>query len=63
MTGVGNDVAATLRFDVTPNWLVKLEGHFMHGTGGLSSQLNDKKPLDSLTKNWGLFMLKTTAYF
>lgn len=58
-----HDVAATLRFDVTQNWLVKLEGHFIHGTGGLKSQLNDNKPLDSLTKNWGLFMLKTTAYF
>ena len=58
-----HDVAATLRFDVTPNWLVKAEGHFMHGTAGLRSDLNDRQKLDSLTKNWGVFLLKTTAYF
>jgi hypothetical protein len=58
-----HDVAATLRFDVTPHWLVKAEGHFMHGTAGLRSDLNGKQKLDSLTKNWGVFLLKTTAYF
>jgi hypothetical protein len=58
-----HDVAATLRYDVTPNWLVKLEGHYMHGTGGLTSQLNDNKPLSELSKDWGVFLAKTTAYF
>lgn len=58
-----HDVAATLRYDLTPNWLVKLEGHFMHGTAGLSSTLNDNRPLASLTKDWGVFLLKTTGYF
>jgi hypothetical protein len=58
-----HDVAATLRFDVTPNWLVKAEGHFMHGTAGLKTDLNGRQKLDSLTKNWGVFLLKTTAYF
>ncbi len=58
-----HDVAATMRYDVTPNWLVKLEGHYMHGTAGLRTDLNDNKPLDSLTKNWAVFLLKTTAYF
>lgn len=57
------DLAATLRFDITPNWLVKLEGHYMHGTGGLRADLNDNKPLDSLDKNWGVFLVKTTCYF
>jgi hypothetical protein len=58
-----HDVAATLRYDLMPNWLLKLEGHFMHGTAGLRSDLNGNQPLDSLSKNWGVFLVKTTAYF
>ncbi|HXK20701.1 MAG TPA: hypothetical protein VNG33_22980 [Polyangiaceae bacterium] len=57
------DLAVTLRSDITPNWLVKLEGHYMHGTGGLRRELNDNKPLDSLDKNWAVFLAKTTCYF
>ena len=58
-----HDVALTLRYDITPNWLVKLEGHYMHGTAGLKSALNGNRPLDSLSENWGVFLVKTTAYF
>ncbi|MDF3069574.1 MAG: hypothetical protein K0R38_5175 [Polyangiaceae bacterium] len=58
-----HDVAATLRYDLTANWLVKLEGHYMHGTAGLSSALNDNRPLGTLAKDWGVFLLKTTGYF
>lgn len=58
-----HDVAATFRYDVTPNWLVKLEGHYMLGTAGLQSQLNDGKPLAELDQDWGVFLAKTTAYF
>jgi len=58
-----HDFAATLRFDINPHWLVKLEGHFMRGTAGLSSQLNDNAPLDTLTRDWWVFLAKTTAYF
>jgi hypothetical protein len=58
-----HDVAGTLRFDVNSHWLVKLEGHFMHGTAGLDSTLNDNRPLDALTRNWAVFLAKTTAYF
>jgi hypothetical protein len=58
-----HDVAATLRFDLTDHWLLKLEGHYLHGTAALSSALNDGKPLNALTTSWGLFLLKTTAYF
>lgn len=57
-----HDVALTTRFDINDNWLLKLEGHYMHGTAGLSSALNGK-PLSELTKNWGVFIVKTTAYF
>lgn len=58
-----HDLAATLRYDITPNWLLKLEGHYMHGTAGLTTALNDNKPLNELTKDWGVFLVKTTAYF
>lgn len=58
-----HDIAATLRYDLTTNWLVKLEGHYMHGTAGLSSALNDDRPLGVLAKDWGLFLVKTTGYF
>src|SRR6185312_12879836 len=34
-----HDVAATLRFDITPHWIAKLEGHYMAGTAALTSSL------------------------
>jgi hypothetical protein len=58
-----HDVALTLRFDIDANWIFKLEGHFMRGTGALNSQLNDNKPLNTLDRFWGVFLAKTTAYF
>jgi hypothetical protein len=58
-----HDVAMTFRFDINSWWLVKLEGHFMSGTAGLTSQLNDGEPLDALERRWGVFLAKTTAYF
>jgi hypothetical protein len=61
--GRQHDVALTARFDINPYWLVKVEGHYMHGTAGLSSSLNDNRPLSSLTPDWALFTVKTTAFF
>ncbi len=58
-----HDVAFTTRYDINQHWLVKLEGHYMHGTAALSTSLNDSKPLSELAEDWGLFLLKTTAYF
>jgi hypothetical protein len=58
-----HDFAATLRFDLTSNWLLKLEGHFIRGTAELKPELNDNKPLNQLEKHWFLFLVKTTAYF
>lgn len=58
-----HDVALTMRYDLNPFWLLKVEGHFMHGTAGLTSELNGNLPLSSLTKDWGVLLLKTTAYF
>jgi hypothetical protein len=57
------DFAATVRYDLTPNWLVKLEGHVMHGTAALSEELNGGRKKNTLVMNWGLLVLKTTAYF
>jgi hypothetical protein len=57
-----HDVAGTIRFDITPNWLIKLEGHYMNGTAGINNSLN-VEPLMNLSSQWGVFLLKTTAYF
>jgi hypothetical protein len=58
-----HDLATTVRFDLNSHWLVKLEGHYMSGTAGLASSLNDNAPLGALERNWGVFLVKTTAYF
>ena len=57
------DAAFTLRFDITNNWLVKLEEHYMRGTNALTAALNSGQSPATLTRDWGVFMLKTTAYF
>jgi hypothetical protein len=57
-----HDVAATLRVDLNAWWLLKLEAHFMHGTAAATPALNDR-PRGELANNWGLFLVKTTAYF
>jgi hypothetical protein len=58
-----HDLALTLRFDLNLYWILKLEGHYMNGTAGLSSALNDSRPQEELTENWALFLAKTTAFF
>jgi hypothetical protein len=60
-----DDVSGTLRFDINAFWLVKVEGHYMHGTGVLDPALNGGGAVtrDSLVRNWGAFFVKTTAYF
>jgi len=58
-----HDTAATLRFDVTPRWLIKLEGHFMRGTALLDPSLNDGVERQMLDENWVVLLAKTTAYF
>ena len=56
------DIAATLRFDLNRHWLLKIEGHYMEGTADLNPALNGK-PRNELAPRWGLFAVKTTAYF
>ena len=59
-----HDAALTLRYDLTANWIFKVEGHFMHGTAALDNRaLNDGKEAKDLVEDWGLLLLKTTAYF
>lgn len=57
------DLALSVRFDLTPNWLLKLEGHWMNGTAALEASMNDVKDVQELDKNWSAFLAKTTAYF
>ena len=58
-----HDVAATLRFDITTSWILKLEGHFIRGTSELDPKLNDNTPVTMMEKDWALFLAKTTVYF
>jgi len=58
-----HDVAATARFDINSFWLVKLEAHYLNGTAALSPSLNDNRPRSELARDWGVFLVKTTAYF
>jgi hypothetical protein len=58
-----HDFAGTLRFDLNSHWIFKLEGHYMHGTAALDPTLNGGASLDGLTRDWALFLAKTTAYF
>lgn len=58
-----HDVAITFRYDINEHWLFKLESHYMYGTAVLRADLNDGKPPAQLTKEWGVFLAKTTAYF
>jgi hypothetical protein len=58
-----HDFAGTVRFDVNAHWLIKLEGHYLHGTAGLDKALNGVTDLGDLAPDWALFLIKTTAYF
>lgn len=58
-----HDLAVTLRYDLTSNWLLKTEFHAMSGRAALSTSLNADRPRADLSSNWGLFVLKTTAHF
>jgi hypothetical protein len=59
-----HDTALTLRFDVNPHWIVKLEGHYMYGTAGLLSPLRINPPdVTRAEEHWAVFLAKVTAYF
>ena len=56
-----DDFALSLRYDITDHWLVKLEGHFIHGLADVS--LTDNPDASKLHDDWGLFLAKTTVSF
>jgi len=58
-----DDLSLTLRFDINPYWIVKIEGHYMMGTAILDTALNGGTAKSALDDTWGAFLLKTTAYF
>lgn len=58
-----HDVSLTLRFDVNEHWLIKAEGHYMAGTTGLVNPLRLGPPPADPARHWGVFLLKTTAFF
>jgi len=58
-----HDGALALRYDLTDNWLFKVEAHAIQGTASLNPALNGNRPRTQLVPDWGLLVLKTTAYF
>ena len=52
------DAAATVRIDINPYWLWKLEAHFIDGTSDL---IEAGKP--GADRYWGMFLAKTTVTF
>lgn len=57
------DAAVSFRYDLTENWLLKLEGHWIHGTASLDPELNAGRSPNDQPADWGAFLVKTTAYF
>jgi hypothetical protein len=56
-----HDLALCLRVDLTDNWLVKLEGHYMNGTANLVAEENSDPA--KVKKHWMFFAMKTTLSF
>lgn len=52
------DLALSTRFDINDYWTFKLEGHYMNGLDGVTSDLSDDPSSD-----WFLFAAKTTFSF
>jgi hypothetical protein len=58
-----HDAAASVRFDINPHWILKLEAHYLRGTAVVDSALNVGVAREDLANQWGLFAAKTTVYF
>jgi hypothetical protein len=63
LTQVQHDAALTVRFDLNQYWLLKLEGHYLHGVGATTDALNPDTPITDRPVDWALGIVKTTAYF
>ncbi|MCP4352990.1 MAG: hypothetical protein GY795_46665 [Desulfobacterales bacterium] len=53
------DIALTTRFNISDNWIFKLEGHFMDGTGLVFRDAD----YEDIKKDWFLFAAKMTFSF
>jgi hypothetical protein len=58
-----HDACGSVRFDINPHWILKLEAHYMRGTAAIDSTLNEGVARGDLANQWGLFAAKTTVYF
>jgi hypothetical protein len=57
------DTALSLRYDVTPNWLVKAEAHYIDGNANVDLALNGAASRADLEDKWMVFLAKTTVAF
>jgi len=57
------DLALSARFDITPNLIFKLEGHYMDGAGKIFDTVNDPQPVAERDPVWFLFAAKLTYSF
>jgi len=58
-----HDYAVSLRYDITYNWLVKAEVHYLHDAGKIFTTPADPQPYALRDQDWFLFALKTTVSF
>lgn len=55
------DVALSTRYDITPNWIAKLEGHWINGTGDVADYLGN--PVSDQNEDWFLIAAKMSFTF
>ena len=58
-----NDTAISVRHDVTDQWLVKFEMHYMDGAGKIFNTPTKPQPYDAADKSWVYLAAKTTYSF
>ena len=57
------DLALSLRLDLTPSWILKLEGHWLNGAEDVYPANDNPARADSDGEDWFLFAAKTTMSF
>lgn len=58
-----HDYAISVRYDLTNNWLIKAEVHYMDGAGKLFDIPSAPQPVGQRDQSWILFAAKTTYTF
>jgi len=61
MSDYQSDYSAAIRFDLNDFWIIKFEGHLMHGTEQIYAKLNPNNPEGE--EWWYLFAAKSTMVF